>query len=399
MRTAIIGAGAAGCFCAITLKRRFPDSEVCVYESGTRPLAKVAITGGGRCNLTNSFSGVRSMESVYPRGARLMKRALKTFSHNATMQWFEDEGVRLVVQEDNCVFPASQDAMEIVLTLTRLMENLGVKLIPNHRVTDLQDIMSEYDNVVVTTGGAPKPSGLSFLDSLELERVAPVPALFTFNVNDKALHELMGTVVEYATCKLCGTKLQSSGPLLITHWGLSGPAILRLSSYSARLLAERDYEADVCINWLGEQKEQETVAELRSYRDSNRQKQLSSVYPTALNQRLWCYLLQRAGLSPTKKWMEVGDKQINRLATVLTSDTHHIAGRGTFKEEFVTCGGIALSNINPATLESRRYPGLYFAGEVLDVDAVTGGFNLQAAWTMGYIVANSIGRENTEKQA
>lgn len=221
MRTAIIGAGAAGCFCAITLKRRFPDSEVCVYESGIRPLAKVAITGGGRCNLTNSFNGVRSMESVYPRGARLMKRALKTFSHNATMQWFEDEGVRLVVQEDNCVFPASQDAMEIVLTLTRLMENLGVKLILNHRVTDLQSIMSDYDNVVVTTGGAPKPSGLSFLDSLELERVAPVPALFTFNVNDKALHELMGTVVEYATCKLCGTKLQSS-TLLITHWGLSG---------------------------------------------------------------------------------------------------------------------------------------------------------------------------------
>ncbi|MCM1078492.1 MAG: NAD(P)/FAD-dependent oxidoreductase [Bacteroidales bacterium] len=390
MRTAIIGAGAAGCFCAVNLKRRFPDSEVCVYESGTRPLAKVAITGGGRCNLTNSFDGVRSMESVYPRGARLMKRALKIFSHNATMQWFEDEGVRLVVQEDNCVFPASQDAMEIVMTLTRLIENLGINLVLNHRVTDLQSIMSDYDNVVVTTGGAPKPSALSFLDSLELEKVAPVPALFTFNVNDKALHELMGTVVEHTACKLCGTKLRSSGPLLITHWGLSGPAILRLSSYGARLLAEKDYEADVCINWLGEENAMEAMERLVDYQSANRHKQLSSVYPTVLNQRLWCYLLRRAGLVPERRWTEIGDRQLNRLATVLTSDTHHITGRGTFKDEFVTCGGIALGNINPNTLESHRYPGLYFAGEVLDVDAVTGGFNLQAAWTTGYIVAQSI---------
>lgn len=390
MRIAIIGAGAAGCFCAVNLKRRFPEAEVHVYESGTRPLAKVAVTGGGRCNLTNSFHGVRSMESVYPRGARLMKRALKVFSHHDTMRWFEEEGVRLTVQDDNCVFPVSQDAMEIVLTLTRLMDSLGVRLILNHRVSDIRSIMAEYDRVVVTTGGAPKGSGLAFLEPLGLETVASVPALFTFNVNDKSLHELMGTVVEHTTCKLCGTKMQAEGPLLITHWGLSGPAILRLSSYGARLLAENGYEADVCINWLGESNAQETVGTLHGYREENPHKQLSSVYPAVLNQRLWCWLLQKAGLSPDRRWQDIGDKQTNRLAAILTSDTLHIGGRGTFKEEFVTCGGIALGNVNPGTLEARRYPGLYFAGEVLDVDAVTGGFNLQAAWTMGYIVAQSI---------
>lgn len=400
MKIAIIGAGAAGCFCAVNLKRNMPEADVVVYDSGSKALAKVAITGGGRCNLTNSFDEVRSIQSVYPRGEKLMKRALKVFSHTDTMQWFEDEGVRLVTQDDQCVFPQSQDAMEIVMTLTRLMQNLGVKLMLSTRITDIQHMDDgRYgiaptgdiaDKVVVTTGGSPRLSGISFLGSLSLDIVNPVPSLFTFNVKDAALHELMGTVVNDVSCRLCGTKLQTSGPVLITHWGLSGPAILKLSSHGARLLAERDYQMQVSINWFGEEKENSVLGMLQALQQQNPQKQLSSAYPDRLVNRHWCYLIQKTGLAPTKRWQEVGPKQLNRLASLLTNNTYNIDGRGTFKDEFVTCGGVALSNVSFNTLESKQHPGLYFAGEVLDVDAVTGGFNLQAAWTMGYIVSQAI---------
>lgn len=393
MRIAIIGAGAAGCFCAINVKQRMPEAEVTIFEKASRPLAKVAVTGGGRCNLTNSFRDVKSLKSVYPRGTQLMKRALAAFSQHDTMRWFEEAGVRLVVQDDQCVFPASQNAMEIVGTLTRLMNELGVKPVLNHRIGSLIPLLKEYDKVVVTTGGAPKTSALSFLDGLDLNLVESVPSLFTFNVADKDLQNLMGTVVECVCCKLAGTKIQADGPLLITHWGLSGPAILKLSAHGARLLAERGYAADVCINWMGNMRTNEALETLQEYRIKFPQKQLSNIYPRELNQRLWNYLLSKAGLTPAKRWSETGDKQINRLANVLTADIQHVAGRGTYKEEFVTCGGVAIDNVDLHTLEAKHYPGLYFAGEVLDVDAITGGFNLQAAWSMGYVVAQHILRD------
>lgn len=390
MRIAIIGAGAAGCFCAINLKRKMPEAEVCIYEKGPRPLMKVALTGGGRCNLTNSFKEVKSMEQVYPRGARLMKRALNVFSHKDTMQWFEQEGIALVTQEDQCVFPKSQDAMEIVETLTRLIRESGIRLCLNYRIEDIRPLMKDYDRVVVTTGGSPRLSGISFLNGLGLKVTDPVPSLFTFHVADKALQALMGTVVEDAACKLTGTKIQSTGPLLITHWGLSGPAILKLSSHGAQWLAERDYKADLCINWMGKGQPDDVAALLQDFRETHGRKQCAHIYPQCLNQRLWLYLLQKAGLSPERRWSETGSKQINRLTSILTGDVLHISGRGTFKDEFVTCGGVSLENIDIKTMECRQYPGLYFAGEVLDVDALTGGFNLQAAWSMGYIVAQHI---------
>lgn len=397
MRIAIVGAGAAGCFCAINLKRRMPEAEVVVYESGTKPLAKVAITGGGRCNLTNSFAQVRSVQSVYPRGDKLMKRALKVFSHIDTMKWFEHEGVALVTQDDECVFPQSQDAMQIVMTLTRLMANLGVQLRVNSRVESIKELLKEYDRVVVTTGGSPRMSGLSMLEGLNLDIVAPVPSLFTFNIDDANLHSLMGTVVENVTARLVGTKIISSGPLLITHWGMSGPAILKLSAHGARTLADNDYRMQIAVNWMGKNEEtgkpfneNDILTKLMQMQENNPLKQLSSIYPTCLVQRHWLYLIEKTGLAATKRWQEVGPKQMNRLASLLTNDTYDISGRGTFKDEFVTCGGVALSNISLSTLECKQHPGLFFAGEVLDVDAITGGFNLQAAWSMGYIVAQSI---------
>lgn len=395
---AIIGAGAAGCFCAVNLKRMMPEAGIAVYESGSKLLAKVAITGGGRCNLTNSFRQVRSVKSVYPRGEKLMKRALKEFSHDDTMSWFEGEGVRLVIQDDECVFPASQNAMEIVSTLTRLMRNLDIDLRLSARVSSITPCQEggymvgeeRYDAVVVATGGSPRLSGLSFLDPLQLDIVPPVPSLFTFNVSDEALHQLMGTVVNDVSVKLTGTKLSAEGPLLITHWGLSGPAILRLSSYGARILAEKDYKMDVSVNWLGDMRESDALDMLLQMARNNPLKQLSSIYPEQLVQRHWTYLLTKSGLPADKRWQEMGPKQANRLASLLTNDIYHIEGKGAYKEEFVTCGGISLSDINISTLESKVHPQLYFAGEVLDVDAVTGGFNLQAAWSMGYACAKSI---------
>ena len=405
MKTAIIGAGAAGCFCANVLKRLRPESQIDVYESGQKPLQKVAITGGGRCNLTNSFAEVRSMNQVYPRGYNLMKRLLKRFDHRATMQWFEDEGVRLVTQEDQCVFPQSQDAMEIVTTLLRGMQ--GVRIYPNQRVREISpcnehsyristDSRSEvYDNVVVTTGGSPKASGMDFLSELALEMVPPVPSLFTFNIGEEGdknpITTLMGVVVKQAEVRLPGTNYKADGPLLITHWGMSGPAILRLSSYAARWLADKGYQATLSVNWMGDMNEEEVRTLLQKRMNEQPKKQIGTVH--LLTQRLWNHLLNKIELSPERRCAEVGSKQLNKLVATLCNDTYRITGQSRYKEEFVTCGGVSLTNIDPNTLESKQHRGVYFAGEVLDVDAVTGGFNLQAAWTMGYIAAQGILRD------
>lgn len=403
MRIVIVGAGAAGCFCAINTKRRLPDAEIIVLERGHKALAKVAITGGGRCNLTNSFLEVKSIKKTYPRGEKLMKRALKVFSHEDTMEWFEKEGVRLVTQEDQCVFPKSQDAMEIVNTLLHLMRRNGVKLITECKVTNISHNDNSYtiqteqgdepiiaDAVVVTTGGSPKAGGLSFLAPLNLNYTSPAPSLFTFCVADEQLHSLMGTVVEPVSARLTSTKFQSEGPLLITHWGLSGPAILKLSSYSAQFLAEKDYRAEVSINWLNDKNEQEVAETLHEIQQSNLSKQLSNAYPEQFCQRHWLYIINKVGLPAEKRWQELGPKQMTRLTSMLTNDLYQISGKGQYKEEFVTCGGVSLDNININTMECKEHPGLFFAGEVTDVDAITGGFNLQAAWSMGYIVSQNL---------
>lgn len=379
MKIAIIGAGAAGCFCAIELKRRMPNAVVTVYEAGAKALAKVALTGGGRCNLTNSFNGISNISEAYPRGWQLMKRALRNFSQKDCWEWFEREGVGLVLQEDNCVFPKSQDAMQIVRTLLMAMHREGVILKTESKIEDLGKL--DADIKIVTTGGSPKRSGLSFLKGYELEISEPVPSLFTFNIEEESLRKLTGTVIQNVTAGICGTAYKASGTLLITDWGVSGPVILKLSSYAARYLAEHGYNADLNINWG-----------CRFEPDESR-KQISSIHPEKLSARLWDHLISRSGIRSDITMKEIGSKGMNKLNGTLSSDVYHISGKGRFKEEFVTCGGIALSNININTLESRKYPGLYFAGEVLDVDGITGGFNLQAAWSMAYTVAESVCRD------
>ena len=389
---AVIGAGAAGCFCTAELRRMRPDLRVDVYESGSKPLAKVAITGGGRCNLTNSFEGIRSLSEVYPRGERLMKRLLHVFSQEDTWRWFESAGVPLVLQDDHCVFPRSQDAMDIVHALLRRMEGANLRLrtpvtsvIPGLTRNLLVD-GEPYDAVVVTTGGAPK--GLSMLDGLDIEWVPTVPSLFTFTIKDEGLRALMGLVVD-ASVSIPGTSFKADGPLLITDWGLSGPAVLKLSSYAARHLHDAGYKAPLSVNWLAAG-EAETRAILQQLAADNPRKQVSNTPPEGLQARLWNHLTGKAGLRPDIRWAELGSKGFNKLVNVLTQDLYAIEGKTKFREEFVTCGGVALSAVDPATLESKTHPGLYFAGEVLDIDAVTGGFNLQAAWTTGAVVARSI---------
>ena len=385
----IVGAGAAGCFSAIELKRRLPEARITIHEAGPRPLAKVALTGGGRCNLTNTFENIQDLREAYPRGHQLMKRALRQFGPDETRRWFEEAGVALKTEAGGRVFPCSDDALEIVRTLELEMARLGVRIRCKSRVEDIRPLLQESDAVIVTTGGSPQASGLSFLSALELQIEAPVPSLFTFRTGEAGIKALMGTVTPRTLLSLPGTSFRANGPLLLTDWGFSGPATLKLSSYAARHLAEKAYRSPLAVNWTGDN-EQSVRQVLGEAAAGNGRKMLANMPLFQLPGRLWEFLLQRSGLRPDLRWAELGSKGLNRLVSTLTNDPYGITGRAAFKEEFVTCGGVALSNLDPGTLASKQHPGLYFAGEVLDIDAVTGGFNLQAAWTTGWICARSV---------
>ena len=394
MKTAVVGGGAAGFFLAINLKEMCPQMDVTILEASHHVLAKVKISGGGRCHCTNSFEEVKDLQNVYPRGHRLLKRLFKQFDHRDAYQWFESRGVKLVTQPDHCVFPQSQDSQTIINLFLSEARRLGITIQTGCRITSL-DALSDYDFIAITTGGMNHSSFLiphfSFSDF-----VAPIPSLFTFNIEDKALRDLMGTVVE-ATAMIPGTKMRASGPLLITHWGMSGPCILRLSSYAARLLSEHNYQMPLSVNWT-QLKENEVQQELASFCRQYAQKQLPSMRPFELPQRLWTYLLEKSLQGRAHApWGSLNQKELNRLCNILINDTYQIAGRAPFKDEFVTCGGIDLASVNPSTLESREHPHLYFAGEVLDIDGVTGGFNFQAAWTTAYAVATAIAAQLVSK--
>ncbi|MBO4476126.1 MAG: aminoacetone oxidase family FAD-binding enzyme [Bacteroidales bacterium] len=397
----IIGGGAAGCFCAAELSSLHPDWSITVLEAGPRLMAKLAVTGGGRCNITNTFEGVQSLAEVYPRGDKLMRKALGRFGWEDCLRWFEARGVKFTVQPDHCVFPSSQDAMQIVRTLERAMRDGGVKVLCNSKVeavgADLSVISTGAKRsgeisplirpsaIVLTTGGGTA----SLLAGTGIELIPDVPSLFTLKVADAGLRSLMGTVVDNVTLGLAGTRFRSRGTLLLTDWGVSGPATLRLSSYAARYLAENGYRGTLLVNWIGVG-EAGARALLDGQSKSNKDKMIANCHPSMLSDRLWRLLVSRSGIRPDCRWAELGSKGMARLINVLISDTYEIIGRARFKEEFVTCGGVSLNEIRPDTLESRRIPGLYFAGEVLDVDAVTGGFNLQAAWSTAWTVAHAI---------
>lgn len=397
MRTAVVGGGAAGFFLAVNLKELMPAMEVTVFERSQRVLAKVGISGGGRCNCTNSFASVRDLSAVYPRGHRLLKRLFKGFSHRDAYAWFESHGVRLVTQDDECVFPASQDSHSIINCLLHEAARHQVEIRTGCTVGSL-DELAGYDFVAVTTGGSPRPEGLQWLAAKGMEIAPPVPSLFTFQIADAALQSLMGTVADDATVLIPGTRFRTAGPLLITHWGMSGPAILRLSSHAARYLHEHRYQLPLAVNWTS-RKDPEVMQALQDIIDRHPQKQLATIRPFDLSGRLWGYLLEKAlGQRAQNRWQNLNQKELNRLTNVLCNDTYQIVGRAAFKDEFVTCGGVALTAVDPNTLESRTVPRLFFAGEVLDIDGVTGGFNFQAAWTTAYTVAQAIARQAREQE-
>lgn len=390
MKTAIIGGGAAGFFLAVNLKEMMPGMQVTIFERSKRVLAKVEVSGGGRCNCTNSFAQVRDLQMVYPRGHRLMKRLMKGFSQRDAFEWFERHGVRLTTQADECVFPLSQDSHTIINCFLAAARRLGIEIRTETKIDNL-DELSDYDFIAVTTGGSPKAEGLQWLSALGHETEPPVPSLFTFRIDDEALRALMGTVVESVVTMIPGTRMRAEGPLLITHWGMSGPAILKLSSYAARYLAEQQYQAPLAVNWTS-LRDVEVMAALQETMMRCAQKQLTTIAPCNLPTRLWNYLVMKClGERANGRWGSLNRKELNRLTNLLSGgDTYQIAGRAAFKDEFVTCGGIALSAVNPSTLESRHVPRLFFAGEILDIDGITGGFNFQAAWTTAYTVAQAI---------
>ena len=395
MRCAIIGGGAAGFFAAINLKEMCPEMQVTIFEKSKKVLAKVEVSGGGRCNCTNSFEAVTDLQQVYPRGHRLLKRLFKTFDYRDAYEWFEAHGVRLTTQEDNCVFPMSQDSHTIINMFLAEAKRHGIEIRTESKIESLEQL-KDYDYKVITIGGMPK--GIQHLSTPPLapplnmggEIVEPVPSLFTFSIEDEALRALMGTVVEDATASIPGTKHKAMGPLLITHWGMSGPAILKLSSYAARDLHEHNYQMPLAVNWTS-RKDPEILQELHEIIGRHPQKQIASIRPFNLPTRLWDYLVQKTlGERSQNRWQNLNQKELNRLTNALCNDQYKIAGRAAFKDEFVTCGGVDLASVNPNTLESKTLPQLYFAGEVLDVDGITGGFNFQAAWTTAYCVAMAI---------
>ena len=399
MKIAIIGGGAAGFFAAINAKENFPNAEVAIYEKTSKVLAKVKISGGGRCNVTNAVTEINDLLKAYPRGKRLLKSCFYQFNNRNMMQWLESRGVALTIQEDNCVFPKSQQSQAIIDCFVKEANRLSVKVQTNSAVIGLQQVLDNkinlqckeftqiVDKVIVTTGGSPKRKGLEWLEKLGHKIEEPVPSLFTFNMPNERITKLMGVVVPKVQVKIQGTKLQTNGPLLITHWGMSGPAILVLSAFGARDLYTKNYQFVIQVNWIDLSDFEAIKKEISSIQKANPKKQIQKVKPFGLPNRLWIYFLDKLEIPLDKKWIEIGNKTINKLINLLTNDTYNVNGKTTFKEEFVTCGGISLQSISPKTLQSKKIKNLYFAGEVLDVDGITGGFNFQAAWSTAFVAA------------
>lgn len=388
-RVAIIGGGAAGFFLAVNLKEMAQDADITIFERGKKVLSKVEISGGGRCNCTNTFEGVADLSSVYPRGHRLMKRLFHEFDYNNAYEWFENHGVELIRQDDHCVFPKAQDSHAIINCFTEACRRSGIKILTGKAVDSMKDLAG-FDVVCVTTGGSPTGKGYEWLREMGHEIVEPVPSLFTLSIGDKKLHDLMGIVAENAIVQIPSTKIRAQGALLITHWGVSGPAILRLSSHGARILHDSGYKGQIVVNWVGES-EDKVRQEVEAVCRTHRQRQIVNTPLFGLSQRLWAYLIDKAVAdSGEKRWCDVGRKDMNRLVSTIISDNLNVTGRAQFKDEFVTCGGVSLRCVNPSTMESRVQKGLFFAGEVLDIDGVTGGFNFQAAWTTAFVAARGI---------
>jgi predicted Rossmann fold flavoprotein len=399
----IIGGGAAGFFAALSIKEHYPDFKVTIFEKSNKLLSKVKISGGGRCNVTNACFDNIELSKFYPRGGKFLRKAFEQFNSKSAMDWFEKRNVPLDILAENCVFPKSNQSQSIIDCFLNEAKKYNIEIKLQSGITSMEcnvdglfklNTLNEsylVDKVIVTTGGHPKRESLLWLENIGHSIVDPLPSLFTFNMPKNSICTLMGNVVEETTVKIEGTKLAASGPLLVTHWGMSGPAILKLSAWGARDLAANGYQFSILVNWLNDQKEEKLRSMMNKIVEQHGMKMIGNLNPFKMTSRLWNFLLEKTDIHPEKRWNEVGKKGINKLINTLLNDRYEVSGKTTFKEEFVTAGGISLDQVDSTTMQSRVVPGLYFAGEVLDIDGVTGGFSFQAAWTTGWIAGKHIG--------
>jgi len=366
-------------------------------------LSKVRISGGGRCNVTHACFDIQEMSKRYPRGSNFVKKTFHRFFTTDTIQWFEDRNVQLKTEPDGRMFPVTDSSQTIIDCLVKEVNRLGIEIRMNAEVKGISKKGEQFqlslsgerelvaDSVCVACGGYPKTSMFGWLQHTGHTIEDPVPSLFTFNLPSHPVTKLMGLSVENAFIKISGTKLESTGPLLITHWGLSGPAVLKLSAWAARRLAEMNWRFGIIINWLGSYKEQEVRELFHQKRTGEASSRLRSRSPFALPQRLWDFLCDDAGIQPETRWADLKSKEENKLVRNITAYEFSVDGKTTFKEEFVTAGGIRLTEVDPQTMMSRICQGLYFAGEILDVDGITGGYNFQHAWTSGFVAGMTMG--------
>ena len=406
MNIAVIGGGAAGFFAAINCAALYPRHTVSLFEKSNKVLSKVRISGGGRCNVTHAcFENARLIE-YYPRGKKELRNAFSRFSTSDTVQWFESRGVKLKTEADGRMFPITDNSETIIHCLQNEAAKSEVKIKMNYALQsvlkrstgkfELQFQHGEklnFDKVIITTGGSANKSSYDWISELSHTIIPPVPSLFTFNIPGSPLKGLEGISSQSANVRLEGAKLDSTGPILITHWGISGPAVLRLSAFAARWLFDNNYMATCYINWIPGMNEENTRSELFSLKEDSPNKKMSGLSFHGLPSRLWQCLCLLSGIEADDKCSEVNKAKLNKLVQHCCRLALQIKGKTTFKEEFVTCGGINLKEVNMQTMESQKVKGLYFAGEVLDIDGVTGGFNFQAAWTTGFLAGASAGEE------
>lgn len=397
-KVVVAGGGAAGFFAAITCAQANKDTEVIILEKTNKLLSKVAVSGGGRCNVTHSCFDLKQLSMSYPRGEKQLKSAFSRFMTTDTIKWFEERGVKLKTEEDGRMFPTTDNSETIIKCLLKEAKKLKIEI---KEQTEIKQVISRFhggfdlklgtgekmecDKLIIACGGSPKVEGMNWIKELGHQIIEPVPSLFTFNIQDEELASLQGISVNPAKVKILDTKLEFSGPVLITHWGLSGPAVLKLSSYGARILADKDYDFQVQVNWMNEKKEEVARLELMNLKAANPSKQINVLFPFVLPKRLLHYLFEKTGINDKMKWGEISKEDVNRFVNNLLYDTYHVKGKTPFKEEFVTCGGVGLDDVDFKTMQSKRCKDIYFAGEILDIDGITGGFNFQAAWTTGYL--------------
>jgi predicted Rossmann fold flavoprotein len=391
-RVIIIGGGAAGFFAAIKVKETYPEAKVTLVEKSNKLLSKVKVSGGGRCNVTNATFSIAKLAKSYPRGDKFLKKAFNNFATKDTIEWFKERGVELVAEADNRMFPVTNDSITIVDCLLNTARRLGVEILKKtnikevkmegehfHLFTEEQEFIA--DKLIVAQGGSNKEDSYQWLKALNHNIELPVPSLFTFNMPSERVKEYPGVVVKNVSTKVLSTKLKSQGDLLITHWGMSGPAILKLSAWGARELCNLNYAFTVSVNWMGDSSEEEVRLLLPL--DSSRK--ILNENPFGFPKRFWSFLLSKVEIEEETHWLSLSKKSKNKLVNIITNDQYEVKGKTTFKEEFVTCGGVSLQDIDVKTMESKKSKGLYFCGEVMDIDGITGGFNFQAAWTTAYI--------------